>query len=145
MTHSEDQARLITAKRPSLAERICDYIHLSDIEQLATFTETLLAEIFNIPREKLCKRFERKLQKTLDTFLLEQKLFYVSIRISKRECNAINLPELSFQLGFPSYLEFVERFSKWLGITPQRYVEIEEESAAEQGQVNNELKQDEYP
>jgi len=140
MTHSEDQARLITAKRPSLAERICDYIHLSDIEQLATFTETLLAEIFNIPREKLCKRFERKLQKTLDAFLWEQRLFYVGIRISKRECNAINLPELTLKLGFPSYLEFVERFMEWLRIDPKRYIEIMEESAEEQGQVNNKLK-----
>jgi len=140
MTHSEDQARLITAKRPSLAERICDYIHLSDIEQLATFTETLLAEIFNIPREKLCKRFERKLQKPLETFLWEQRLLYVGIRISKRECNAINLPELSLKLGFPSYLEFVERFMEWLRIDPKRYIEIMEESAEEQGQVNNKLK-----
>jgi AraC-like DNA-binding protein len=129
MTHSEDQARLITAKRPSLAERICEYIHNSDIDQFAILTEALLAEIFNIPREKLCKRFEKKLQKPLDAFLWEQRLFYVSTRISFRECNAINLPELSLKLGFPSYLEFFERFTKWLGVTPISYIELSESIA----------------
>ncbi len=140
MTPSEKQAKLITARRPSLAERICLYIHGSNIQQFATLTDSLLAKIFNIPREKLCQRFEKKLQKPLETFLWEQRLFYISTRIAKRECNADNLPELSQQLGFSSYLDFAERFYKWLGINPQRYIEIAEESAAEQGQLNNDLK-----
>ncbi len=130
MTHSEKQAKLITAKRPSLAERICEYIHGSNIQQFATLTDALLAEIFNVPRGKLCKRFEKKLQKPLETFLWEQRLFYVSIKIAKRECNADDLPELSQQLGFPGYMDFGERFYKWLGIDPQRYVKIMAENAA---------------
>ncbi len=129
MTHSEEQARLITAKRPSLAERICLYIHCSNLEQFSTLTEALLAEIFNVPREKLCKRFEKKLQKSLETFLCEQRLFYIRTRISNKECNALNLPELSLQLGFSSYLDFAERFKNWLAIDPQRYIEIMEENA----------------
>ncbi len=129
MTYIEEQTRLITAKRPSLVERICQYIHSSNIEQFATLTEALLAEIFNIPREKLCKRFEKKLQIPLEIFLCEQRLFYVSTRIANRECNAFNLPELSLQLGFSSYREFADLFTKWLRVDPKRYIEIMEEKA----------------
>lgn len=127
MNHSDQQTRLITAKRPSLAERICEYIHCSDIRQLALLSESLLAEIFNVPREKLCKRFERKMEKSLDTFLIEQRLLYIQTSIFNRRCNAANLPELSRQLGFSKYQDFNERFYKWLGITPQGLLEIAEE------------------
>lgn len=127
MIHSDQQIRLITAKRPSLAERICLYIYNSDISQLAILNESLLAEIFNVPREKLCKRFARKMEKSLDTFLNEQRLFIIHSRIFNRRCNAANLPELSRKIGFLNYWDFNERFFKWLGITPQRLIEIAEE------------------
>jgi len=127
MTNNDRQTSLITAKRPSLAERICLYIYSSDTPQLAILDETLLSEIFNTPREKLCKRFERKMKKSLEKFLYEQRLSYIQTSIYTRGCTGDNLPELSRELGFSSFRDFKKRFLKWLGISPQRLIEIAEE------------------
>jgi AraC-like DNA-binding protein len=126
MIHSDQQLRLINAKRPSLAERICLYIYSSNIPQLAILDETLLSETFNIPKAKLCKRFERKMEKSLETFLYEQKLSYIQTSIFSRRCTGDNLPELSTKLGFSSFQDFKKRFLKWMGISPQRLIEITE-------------------
>jgi len=131
MTHNDRQTRLITAKRPSLAERICLYIYSSDIPQLAILDETFLSEIFKTPREKLCKRFEKKMKKSLDTFINEQRLLQIKISIFNHRYTPNDLPELSRQFGFHSYQDFSRRFSKWLGITPQRFIEIVKEKHKE--------------
>jgi transcriptional regulator with XRE-family HTH domain len=130
MTPEEELTKLITNKKISLAEKICLYILYNlhcNIEQLPGITESSLAEVFNTPREKLCRRFEKANKKTIETYLLEQKLFYVSAKIANRECNAITLPGLSLQLGFSSYREFVSLFTGLLRIEPQRYIELTEE------------------
>ncbi|MDQ1354232.1 MAG: hypothetical protein QG657_4541 [Acidobacteriota bacterium] len=131
MTHNNRQTRLITAKRPSLAERICLYIYSSDIPQLAILDETLLSEIFNIPKDKLCKRFEWKMEKSLETFLYEQRLSYIQTCIFSRQCTVDNLPELSTKLGFSSFPDFKKRFLKWLSISPERLIEITEAKYSE--------------
>lgn len=131
MTHNDRQTSLITAKRPSLAERICLYIYSSDIPQLAILDETLLSEIFKTPREKLCKRFEKKMKKPLDTFINEQRLLQIKISIFNHRYTPNDLPELSRQFGYQSYPDFSRRFYKWLGITPQRLIEIVKEKHKE--------------
>jgi len=80
MTPEEELAKLITNKRISLAEKIYLYILYnlySNTEQLPGITESSLAEIFNTPREELRRRFEKINKKTIESYLLEQKLFYV--------------------------------------------------------------------
>ncbi len=139
----EELVNSINNKRISLAERICLYILYNlhcNIEQLPGITESTLAEIFNTPREELCKRFEKTNKKTIETYLLEQKLFYVSTRIANRECNALNLPNLSLQLGFSSYQEFADLYSEWLRIDPLRYIELMEEKEKVKKEVGGRVK-----
>jgi len=143
MTPEEELAKLITNKRISLAEKICLYILYnlhSNTEQLPGITESALAEIFNTPREELRRRFEKIYKKTIEAYLLEQKLFYVSARIASRECNILNLPELSLQLGFSSYREFADLFTELLLIDPQRYIELTEEKEKVKNDIGKRLR-----
>ena len=140
MRQSEKQLGLITAKRPSLAERVCLYIHNSTPRQLAALSDTKLAEIFNIPREKLCKRFERKMQRPLDTFLCEMKVLQVCKSLEKEKGKAPNFPNVAKKLGFPGYLDFYVLFYTLMRITPHNYYKTLEKRKAKQTSVSNELK-----
>lgn len=140
MFQSEKQISLITAKRPSLAERICLYIHNCTPRQLETLSETALAEIFNIPREKLCKRFERKMQRPLETFLCEMKVFQVCRSLEKSKGKAPNFPGLAKQLGFSGYLDFYVLFYSMMRITPHKYNKTLGKITEKQISVSNDLK-----
>jgi hypothetical protein len=140
MRQSEKQLCLITAKRPSLAERVCLYIHNCTPRQLGSLNETVLAEIFNIPREKLCKRFERKMQRPLDTFLCEMKVLQVCKSLEKEKGKAPNFPNVANQLGFPGYLDFYVLFYTLMQITPHNYYKTLEKRTAKQISVSNDLR-----
>ena len=78
-------ATILADKKSSLAQKVVHYILCCPTDQLAALTPIRLAEIFNIPTNKLEILFEKNIKKSLAEYLVNQKMFIANNLMRKEK------------------------------------------------------------
>lgn len=98
-----------------LADSICDYIRQNFHHNLSLDD---IAEHFFISKSHLCHHFKKKVGITVNQFILEQRIEYAKVLISRGQ----TITEVSKQCGFNDPSTLYRSFKKYTGISPSQYL-----------------------
>ena len=78
-----------------------------------------IAEVLHVNASHLSKVFHQETGKTVSDYILMVKMDWAKYLI---DSEIYSLSEISQQLGYSSYSYFSQRFKKYFGISPEKYI-----------------------
>ena len=113
---------LIDDQRKKLVEmvknEIVKTIQYSDLTELNVNFSSLLADRLNRPYSFLSSLFSEEEQKTIEHYIIEQKVEKIKELIDYGE---LNLNEIAYQMGYSSSAHLSAQFKKVTGLSPSKY------------------------
>jgi AraC-like DNA-binding protein len=106
----------------TFSEKIVDFILSLEIEELANLNEQRITELFDVKISYLYRKYKKEQEMTLQQFILRHKLQCAMFMLSRGEKFCVE--EMSLKLGFQNTETFVNEFSDYFAVEPERYQEI---------------------
>jgi AraC-like DNA-binding protein len=109
-------------KNSSFVDRVVEFILSRKDEELATLTETAVADTLGLARSTLLQGFEREQNMTLARFISREKIYRAFFMIENNQ--AISTLEIAKKLGFTRLKDFIHEFQSIFLIEPDRYLRL---------------------
>lgn len=109
-------------KNSNISDRVLKYVLNCSNDEFQSLTVSKLAELFNVNRCYLSRKFKNDKEFTVCEFLVREKLFR-SVGILKQDTQ-LTIREISEKMGFANSNYFIRIFKRHFGTTPGRYREF---------------------
>jgi AraC-like DNA-binding protein len=106
-------------KNKTVVDDVISFIMAKGDEELASFTVERIADIFEIDRFKLSRKFKALQGETLAEYLTREKMIRSAFILGSDY--DVTLSELAKRMGFCNAQYFSRAFKKCFGLTPGRY------------------------
>lgn len=103
-------------------DQVIQYVLSASIEEFADLSVSRLALFFNMERSKLSRIFKRRMNLTLELFLLREKMIRAAFLLMSNK--DITVKEVAKQLGFCACDYFIKKFKGYYGTRPGSYKEL---------------------